>query len=162
MKGVSLALLLAFAALPAAAVEMANRPEVDTSALPPIAEDWPRVNPYRGLPAAIEVGRATFAQTCARCHGPDADATGHPAPDLRRLDLACRRIGDPAIRAACLSDNDVFFTRSVRGGKVIVGITHMPPWEEALTPQLVWAIRSFIETRPLGHAQEKDKGGDGH
>lgn len=149
MKRSLLAGLLCVVAASASADEVANIPVVDQSALPPIAKGWARINPYRGLPVAIEVGGQTYAQTCARCHGPEADPTGHPAPDLRRLDMACRRILEPDLRATCVSDNDVFFSKSVREGRTIVGVTHMPAWEKALGAKLIWAIRSYIETRPL-------------
>jgi mono/diheme cytochrome c family protein len=149
MKPLIFAALACLAAATASADEVANRPVVDQSPLPPIEKGWARINPYRGLAVAIEIGGQTFAQTCARCHGPEADPAGHPAPDLRRLDLACRRILDPDLRSRCLSDNDVYFSKSVREGKTIVGSIHMPPWEKVLGPKLIWALRSYIETRPI-------------
>ncbi len=149
MKRSMLAVLLCVVAATALADEVANVPVVDQSPLPPIAKGWARINPYRGLPVAIEVGGQTYAQTCARCHGPEADPARHPAPDLRRLDMACRRILDADLRATCISDNDVFFSKSVREGKTVVGVVHMPAWEKVLGPKLIWAVRSYIETRPL-------------
>lgn len=131
------------------AQEAANRPSVDASQLTPLGTEWRRVNPYRGNAGAIEIGGQAFAQTCARCHGPEANATGHPAPDLRRMDVACRRIKTPEIKAKCVADNDVFFSNSARKGKTIVGVVHMPAWEPMLGQELIWAIRSYIETRPL-------------
>ena len=131
------------------AQEIANRPNVDASALKPLGTEWQRINPYRGQAVAIEIGRQTFAQTCARCHGPEADATGHPAPDLRRLDMACKRIKDPEIKAKCTADNDAYFAKSARFGKTIVGVMHMPAWEPVLGQELIWAIRSYIESRPV-------------
>ncbi|WKW51376.1 c-type cytochrome [Rhodomicrobium lacus] len=141
--------LLMTALSPVGAEEVANRPDVDASSLAPLGTEWRRVNPYRGNAAAIEIGGQAFAQTCARCHGPEANATGHPAPDLRRTDVACRRIKTPEIKAKCIADNDIFFSKSVRKGKTIVGVVHMPAWEPVLGQELIWAIRSYIETRPL-------------
>ena len=31
-------------------------------------------------------------------------------------------------------------------GKVKVGVRHMPAWDGVLKPELVWAIRSFLES----------------
>ncbi|CAH2602605.1 Cytochrome c550 [Rhodovastum atsumiense] len=148
-KGPWLPLALWALCVPAVAQEVAVRPQVDASALAPLGAEWRGVNPYRGQAEAIEIGRITYAQTCARCHGPEANATGYPAPDLRRVDLACRRIVDPAIKAKCIADNDVFFSKSARKGKIIVGVVHMPAWEPVLGQELIWAIRSYVETRPL-------------
>ena len=131
------------------AQEIANRPVVDASALKPLGAEWRHVNPYRGQAVAIEIGRQTFAQTCARCHGPEADATGHPAPDLRRLDMACKRIKDPEIKTKCVADTDAYFAKSARFGKTIVGVMHMPAWEPVLGQELIWAIGSYIESRPV-------------
>jgi mono/diheme cytochrome c family protein len=127
--------------------ELAVAPVVDASALPSLGSTWQKTNPFRDLSVAREIGGVTFNQSCARCHGPDANNAGYPAPDLRQLDRACRRIGDAKIKAHCMADNDAFFSKSVREGKVIVGITHMPPWKDALSQELTWAIQVFIESQ---------------
>jgi len=38
----------------------------------------------------------------------------------------------------------------VRKGKIIVGVTHMPPWPGILPQELAWAIQVFIESRGAG------------
>lgn len=134
----------------AAANEVAVAPLVDAAGLPALGMGWRTTNPYRGLAAAVDTGRLAFNQACARCHGVDADAAGLPAPDLRQLNAYCRRIADPELNAACMRDNDAFFARSVRQGKIIVGVTHMPPWEGILKQELAWAIQVFIESRSAG------------
>ncbi len=47
----------------------------------------------------------------------------------------CRRIADAELKAWCLRDNDAYFAKTVRQGKVILGVSHMPPWEESILPQ---------------------------
>jgi len=138
-------LALAFATAVSATVPQA--PRVDTTALPTLTEHWPAENPYRGNARAAEVGRAAFNQACAGCHGADADASHSAAPDLRRLGRSCARVREPGLRQRCLQDVDHYFRKSVLKGKTKVGIEHMPPWEGVLTPELVWAIRSFVESR---------------
>lgn len=147
-------LLVVLLTLPALAradgTETAVAPTVDPGPLTRLGPTWLEANPYRGGPLAgdaVTLGRATFAQTCARCHGADASTNAAPAPDLRNLDRACRRIADASIKAQCIADNDAFFARSVRRGKVILGVTHMPPWEGVLPQELAWAIQLFIESR---------------
>lgn len=135
-------------AFSAAALEVAVAPVVDQSGLPPLGAEV-RSNPYRGYAWAIEVGQSAFNQSCARCHGVDANPAGAPAPDLRQLNRFCRRIGEPAVQVACLADNDAYFSKTVANGKTIVGVMHMPPWKNVLSPELVWAIQAFIESRAV-------------
>ncbi|WP_153146065.1 c-type cytochrome [Dechloromonas sp. H13] len=128
------------------ATETAVAPTVDYASLPPLGAAWLAANPYRGREEAPLIGRAAYNQACARCHGADASTNAAPAPDLRNLDRACRRIADAAIKAKCMADNDAWFAKSVRGGKIIVGVTHMPPWDGVLPQELAWAIQTFIES----------------
>jgi len=137
-------------ALAASASETAVAPQVIADQLPPLADGWLAANPYRGQAAAadaVAIGRDAFNQACARCHGADASTNAAPAPDLRNLNRGCRRIADAELKAWCLRDNDAYFAKSVRGGKVIVGVTHMPAWEGVLKQELAWAIQLFIESR---------------
>lgn len=129
----------------AQAVETANKPVVDDSALPRLGKVWREANPYRGEAAAFDIGRSAYNQTCARCHGADAATNAAPAPDLRNLDRGCRRIQNPLTKEHCMADNDAYFAKTVQNGKVIVGITHMPPWRDALSQEQAWAIQVFIE-----------------
>ena len=143
------ALLLALAFMaPVAHAFDAFTPQADTSALPASARTWAEPNPLRGNADAITLGRATFNQTCAHCHGADANGSRAPAPDLRRIGQGCRRIEDAALRARCTADADAWFVQSVRYGKQKFGIVHMPPWEGHLGPELVWSLRSFVESAP--------------
>lgn len=120
---------------------------VDTSALPPIASPAGDANPYRGNPRAADIGRQAFNRACARCHGPDGDNKGQVGPDLLKLDRACSRIADPAIRQMCIVDNDQYFLKSVQDGKTRVGVVHMPAWKDVLPPAAIWTIRTFLESR---------------
>jgi mono/diheme cytochrome c family protein len=145
----ALLLVLSLAGTAVLAAEPAQRPEVDATTLaqlPPLAPGWAALNPLRGQPQAVLLGRQVFNQACASCHGADADGSRSPAPDLRRIGLACQRVKEPALRQRCLSDADHFFVQSVRFGKQKFGIQHMPPWEGVLEPGLVWALRSYVET----------------
>lgn len=138
----ALALSIAFVASAAAP----SAPLVDVSGLPELEPGWAASNPYRANSGAAEVGRAAFNQSCARCHGADADGSRAAAPDLRRVGRSCGRVRDAALKQRCTEDADYYFVKSVLKGKFKVGIEHMPAWEDVLTPPLVWAIRSFVET----------------
>lgn len=129
-----------------AASMVARPPDVDSSALPTLAEPDGEHNPYRGDAQAIAIGREAFNQSCAACHGVDADASRSPAPDLRRIGRACRRVTHPALQRRCHSDADYYFRTTVEKGKTKLGIEHMPPWKGVLSTELIWAIRSFVET----------------
>lgn len=138
----ALALSIAFAASAAAP----SAPLVDATHLPDLEPGWAATNPYRANSGAVEVGRAAFNQSCACCHGADADGSRAAAPDLRRVGRSCGRVHDAALKQRCTEDADYYFVKSVLKGKFKVGIEHMPAWEGVLTPTLVWAIRSFVET----------------
>lgn len=132
-----------------------HSPEVNTAALPRLTHHDGERNPYRGNDAAITIGRTAFNQTCAQCHGTDADAHASPAPDLRRVGRACARVSEPELKARCTSDADYYFRKSAEEGKVKVGIVHMPPWKDVLSLELIWAIRSFVES-PLAARTGRD------
>ena len=141
-------LVAASLALATVAAEVAVPPVLDRSGLPMPGPVWLDGNPYRGNARALEVGQSAFNQSCARCHGADADpGAGMPAPDLRRLNRYCRGIANPALQKACMADNDQYFRKTVQLGKLIVGVRHMPGWETALMQEDIWAIQAFIESR---------------
>lgn len=124
-------------------------PEPPDPSLPAVVGGWKAPNPYRGSAVVLEAGRAAYAAHCASCHGADASHAVAEAPDLRRLNLFCLRLDEPALRSRCLADVDRYFLFSVRFGKRRAGLMHMPAFDGALPAETVWAIRTFIEMRPL-------------
>jgi cytochrome c-550 PedF len=104
---------------------------VDTTGLDPLGDKWRDVNPYRGNPKAIEIGKSAYNQNCARCHGLEA-VSGGIAPDLRYLDKA--DLGDE------------WFKERFIGGSVRNGNVYMPPFGEILGQEAGWAIRSYLDT----------------
>ncbi|WP_333700653.1 cytochrome c-550 PedF [Rivihabitans pingtungensis] len=104
---------------------------VDTGNLKKLGATWLESNPYRGNAEAISIGKAAFAQNCARCHGIDA-VSGGIAPDLRKLPLQ--------------DEGDPIFQERIRHGSVRNGVTYMPSFEGVLSQEAAWAIRSWIET----------------
>jgi mono/diheme cytochrome c family protein len=105
-------------------------------------------NPVRGDAAAIALGAGVYQANCARCHGDQATRPSADAPDLRRLNSFCEQLKDTTLQARCLQDVDGYFMMSVNTGKVRAGIVYMPPWRDVLTAQEIWAVRSFVESRP--------------
>ena len=148
MRILSLLLLATVLASQSASAFEIVRPQVDTAGLPAAAKTWEEPNPLRANKDAIAIGRSAFNQACAQCHGADANGSRSPAPDLRRMGRGCRRVQDMALRARCMGDADAFFIKSVRYGKQKFGIVHMPPWEGILEPEVVWAVRTFVENAP--------------
>ena len=128
-----------------------NPPGLPAAGAAPLAS-----NPYRGQAAVADIGRGAFNQSCARCHGVDAEPTPE-APDLRRLNNFCLRLKQESLKAHCLSDVDQHFLQSVLEGKVRAGLVHMPAWKDVLTPETIWSIRTFLESRkapPLPRSPE--------
>ena len=105
---------------------------VDVSTLKPVGSEWLKENPYRGDKEAIRIGSSAYNQNCARCHGLEA-VSGGIAPDLRHLPVD--------------AETDDYFNNTVRRGRVRNGAVYMPPFEQALSQEAIWAIRSYIETR---------------
>lgn len=112
---------------------------VDTTGLEALGEDWRSENPYRGNAAAnataVKIGMSAYNQNCARCHGIDA-ISGGLAPDLRALEKN--------------AEGDQWFLGRVRkGARKPDGSTMMPPFESLMNQEAMWAIRTYIESRPM-------------
>jgi mono/diheme cytochrome c family protein len=118
-----------------------------TTGLPSLDGKMGKVNPYRGNDAVLVTGQKLFNEGCARCHGMDAVGDRSPAPDLRGLQPYCRPIADAALRSQCEDDVDAYYVKRVLNGKSKVGIIHMPAWEGFLSPEQLWAIKTFIEVQ---------------
>ena len=112
---------------------------VDASELPPLGEEKLQVNPYRGNEKAIEIGASGYNQNCARCHGLEA-VSGGITPDLRKLN----NLDD----FSSVEESDEWFIYRVREGAVNEGRVYMPPFEGILSQEAMWAIRSYLDTRP--------------
>jgi cytochrome c-550 PedF len=135
--GLAGAVLLGTAALVSAHGDVAPQP-VDTGTLPEVGEEWLLENPYRGMgddvmAEAIEIGASGYSQNCARCHGLGA-VSGGLAPDLRYLEAE--------------EYGDEWYAERFRNGYTQGGATKMPAFEEVLTQEAAWAIRTYVETRP--------------
>ena len=109
---------------------------LNTDGLQALGEDWLDQNPYEGDAVAIEIGASGYNQNCARCHGLEA-ISGGIAPDLRYLPLGI--------------EGDEWFMMRVREGYEQNGAYKMPPFENILSQEAMWAIRSYIVTR---HTEE--------
>lgn len=119
---------------------------VDTKELPKLGEQWRAENPFRQNEKAVLIGSSAYSQNCARCHGIEA-VSGGIAPDLRKLDNECGSQKDAKKRAACVKENDDYFSTTVRRGRTRNGAVYMPPFEGMLNQEAVWAIKAYLETR---------------
>ncbi len=117
---------------------------VDTTELKPVGEDWLTDNPYSGNKKAAEVGSSAYGQNCARCHGLQA-ISGGIAPDLRHLDSDCMSLAKDRIDA-CIKENQEYFVSTVRKGRVRNGNVYMPPFDQILHQEAIWAIKTYLET----------------
>ena len=125
---------------------------VDTSSLPQLGQKWLDANPYSTGAAhneANRIGSSAYNQNCARCHGLEA-VSGGIAPDLRKFDEECSGLADAAKKSACYKEMDDFYVGTVRRGRVRDGRVYMPPFEDTLSQEAIWAIKTYIETRRDG------------
>ena len=119
---------------------------VDVTSLPKLGKDYEKTNPYRANADAVRVGDSAYNQNCARCHGLQA-ISGGIAPDLRKTEADCWGLKDATKLQACLNEIDDYFATSVRRGKVRNGAVYMPPFEDILQQEAVWAIKAYLETK---------------
>ncbi len=111
---------------------------VDTEGLEALGEEYAEENPYRlaggeQYDLAVKIGASGYNQNCARCHGLEA-ISGGIAPDLRMLEDGMF--------------GDEWWLERVRKGYSQNGAYKMPPFETLLSQEAIWAIRSYVETRP--------------
>ncbi|WP_372802048.1 cytochrome c-550 PedF [Paracoccus seriniphilus] len=111
---------------------------VDTTGLPDLPEEMATENPWREadpevMYKAVEIGSKGYNSNCARCHGLEA-ISGGLAPDLRFLEAD--------------DFGDEWFLDRVLNGYHQNGAVKMPPFGDILSQEAIWAIRTYIETRP--------------
>jgi len=90
---------------------------------------------------ASTVGARGYNANCARCHGLEA-VSGGIAPDVRKLNVDCG--GDEA----CIKEMDGYFLETVRKGRTRDGRVYMPPFEGIISQEAMWAIRTYVDSRP--------------
>ncbi|MDE5447028.1 cytochrome c [Bradyrhizobium sp. CSA207] len=76
--------------------------------------------------AKIDQGRATFAEHCSPCHGPNMVNAGAITPDLRRF-----------------PDDEARFVTTVKSGKN----NRMPPWSDFLSDDEITALWTYVASR---------------
>lgn len=111
---------------------------VDTTGLPDLPEEMALENPWREaddplLMKAVEIGAKGYNSNCARCHGLEA-ISGGLAPDLRFLEADAW--------------GDEWYLSRVQNGYEQNGAVKMPPFSDILNQEAMWAIRTYVETRP--------------
>lgn len=111
---------------------------VDTEGLEPLPEEIALENPYRVMGGeqyelAKTIGASAYNSNCARCHGLEA-ISGGIAPDVRMLEDG--------------EFGDEWFMERVRKGYSQNGAYKMPPFENILSQEAMWAIRSYTESQP--------------
>lgn len=130
IAAVVLALTIPHAAL--AHGDSAPQP-VDITGLEPLGDELLPANPYRGNKTAIEIGSRGYNSNCARCHGLEVKSGGM-APDLRQLEPT--------------DENDAWFMTRVMFGAKVGDRVKMPPFDGILSQEAIWAIRSYVDSRP--------------
>lgn len=107
---------------------------VNTEGLPELGEEFALENPFRDPTGeywdrAVRIGDSAYNQNCARCHGLEV-ISGGLAPDLRYL--------------AAEDLDDEWYLERIRNGSG----DRMPAYDGLMNQQAMWAIRTYVETRP--------------
>jgi mono/diheme cytochrome c family protein len=87
------------------------------------ADDDQNGNPVQ---AQIDHGKATYAERCSHCHGPNMMNSGTITPDLRAF-----------------PDDKTRFVTTVKNGKN----NRMPPWGDILSDDQIMNLWAFISSR---------------
>lgn len=121
------------AAMALAHGDVAPQP-VNTEGLPELTDGWEFENPFRDPTSdywerAVRIGDSAYNQNCARCHGLEV-VSGGLAPDLRFL--------------MAEEMDDEWFMERIRNGSG----DRMPAFDEVMNQQAMWAIRTYVESRP--------------
>ena len=87
------------------------------------AADEQNGNPVQ---AQIDHGKATYAERCSHCHGPNMLNSGAITPDLRAF-----------------PDDKTRFVTTVKNGKN----NRMPPWGDVLSEDEITDLWAFISSR---------------
>ncbi len=117
----------------------------------PIVRPPPARSPYRITPALLLLGRETFAESCAVCHGDEGRGDG---PDARFQSPAPRDLteGEYMIRTtetgSLPTDWDIY--RTLRRG---MPGTSMPGWA-GLPEYTTWALVAFLKSLSPRFAEE--------
>jgi cytochrome c oxidase cbb3-type subunit 2 len=126
---------------------------VDRGGGPAVAEaKLDQANPLAGNPAAIQKGKALFAENCAACHDEDAEGTPGVAPSLVDDEFLGVKGDMP----------DAAYLLLVRGGsdaKQALGRPGqkdggMPAFAGQLSEEDVWSIVAFLRERKAHEAKE--------
>jgi len=111
---------------------------VNTDSLKSLGDQWLTETPYTGDANAISVGASAYNSNCARCHGLQA-VSGGITPDLRKLnDLS---------EWDSVDEVNEWYVDRVRNGASFNGRYRMPPFDDILNQEAVWAIKAYLETR---------------
>jgi len=103
-------------------------------------------NPFAGDPKAIKEGRTIFLESgCAKCHADGA--TGGKGPNLTDGDWL-------------ISGEDGALFHTIQKGRKRKGQKEeMPSWEEALEPEDIWKVITWIRSISKGDGPKMVRGG---
>jgi mono/diheme cytochrome c family protein len=76
--------------------------------------------------ARIDLGKATYAEKCSHCHGPNMVNSGTITPDLRRF-----------------PDDKERFVNTVKSGKN----NKMPPWADLLDDDQIACLWAYVSSQ---------------
>jgi mono/diheme cytochrome c family protein len=72
-------------------------------------------------------------QNCARCHGLQG-ISGGLSPDLRLIEID--------------KENDKYYLSVTLKGRTRNGKVYMPPYQETMSQEAIWAIRAYTDSLP--------------
>ena len=91
-------------------------------------------NPIDPGPQSVAIGRETFSQACARCHGDGGKGNG---PEVAGLSDKPMDLSQPYMRS--ISDGELFWIISN-------GWYGMPAFKQTITEEQTWHLVNFVRS----------------
>ena len=93
-------------------------------------------NPTQGSIESMARGEQIWAQNCLSCHGPEGVGDGPASAFLAKKPKDLTMVASPPI-----------FPDGIMAFRIANGKNTMPAWQDALTPDQIWDLVSFIRSK---------------
>ena len=93
-------------------------------------------NPSQGSIESVARGEQIWVQNCLSCHGPEGVGDGPASALLAKKPKDLTMVASPPI-----------FPDGIMAFRIANGKNTMPAWQDALTPDQIWDLVSFIRSK---------------
>jgi mono/diheme cytochrome c family protein len=95
-----------------------------------------QTNPFQGSIESVARGEQIWTLNCLSCHGPAGSGDGPASALLTKRPKDLTMVASPP-----------FFPDGIMAFRIAHGKNTMPAWQDALTPDEIWDLVSFIRSK---------------